>query len=107
MDWGIERRFFSDAQTKRLWLRDGGCTYPGCGAPPSRTDAHHLVHWADLGPSDLGNGALLCERHHTIVHTRRLAGRVVKESFGERVEWDLTRGSYDDLLARRAAQEPA
>jgi hypothetical protein len=22
---------------------------------------------------------------------------------GERVEWDLTRGSYDDLLARRAA----
>ena len=27
--------------------------------------------------------------------------------FGERVEWDLTRGSYDELLARRAAQEPA
>jgi hypothetical protein len=108
MDWGIEKRFFTDAQTKRLWLRDGGCTYPGCGAPPSWTDAHHLVHWADLGPSDLDNAALLCERHHTIVHTRRLAGRVVKGSFGEeRVEWDLTRGSYDELLARRAAQEPA
>ncbi|SES40258.1 protein of unknown function [Pedococcus cremeus] len=107
MDWGLEKRFFTDAQTKRLWLRDGGCTYPGCGAPPQWTDAHHLVHWADLGPSDLANGALLCERHHTIVHTRRLAGRVVQGSFGERVEWDLTRGSYDDLLARRAAQEPA
>ncbi|WP_160145311.1 HNH endonuclease signature motif containing protein [Phycicoccus sp. SLBN-51] len=108
MDWGVEKRFFTDAQTKRLWLRDGGCTYPGCGAPPQWTDAHHLVHWADLGPSDLTNGALLCERHHTIVHTRRLAGRVVKGSFGERVEgWDLTPGSYDELLARRAAQEPA
>jgi hypothetical protein len=50
------------------------------------------------------------------VHTRRLAGQVVREGAatgsggggrggggGERVEWDLTRGSYDDLLARRAA----
>ena len=55
----------------------------------------------------LDNGALLCGRHHTTVHTRRLAGRVVKGSFGERVEWDLTRGSYDELLARQAAQEPA
>ncbi|WP_141774934.1 HNH endonuclease signature motif containing protein [Phycicoccus sp. SLBN-51] len=107
MDWGIEKRFFTDAQTKRLWLRDGGCTYPGCGAPPQWTDAHHLVHWADLGPSNLTNAALLCERHHTIIHSRRLAGRVVKGPFGERVEWDLTRGSYDDLLARRAACDTA
>jgi hypothetical protein len=107
LDWGLERRFFTDAQTKRLWLRDGGCTYPGCDAPPQWADAHHLVHWAHLGPSDLGNAALLCDRHHTIVHKRRLAGRVVKDAVGERVEWDLTPGSYDDLLARRAAQEPA
>jgi hypothetical protein len=107
MDWGLQKRFFSDAQTKRLWLRDGGCTYPGCGAPPTWTDAHHLIHWADLGPSNLDNAALLCDRHHTIVHKRRLAGRVVTGAFGERVEWDLTPGSYDELLARRAAQEPA
>ena len=100
-------RFFTAAQTRRLWLRDGGCTYPGCDAPPQWTDAHHLVHWADFGPSDLDNGALLCDRHHTIVHNRRYAGRVVRGALGERVEWDLTRGSYDQLLARRAAQEPA
>jgi hypothetical protein len=96
-------------------LRDGGCTYPGCDAPPQWADGHHLVHWADFGPSDLSNAALLCGRHHTTVHTRRLAGRVVHEGAGtgsgggarggggELVEWDLTRGSYDDLLARRAA----
>ena len=107
VDWGLEKRYFSDAQTKRLWLRDCGCTYPGCDAPPQWTDAHHLVHWADLGPSDLSNAALLCERHHTVVHARRHAGRVVNDTDGERVEWDLTRGSYDELLARRAAQEPA
>ena len=111
LDWGMERRFFTPAQVRRLWLRDGGCTYPGCEAPPQWTDAHHLVHWADLGSSDLGNGALLCERHHTVVHTRRYAGRVVRDEQGECVEWDLTVGSYDDLLARRCASnteaEPA
>jgi hypothetical protein len=74
---------------------------------PAHLDGHHLVHWADLGPTDLTNAALLCERHHTIVHTRRLAGRVVHDGDGERVEWDLTRGSYDDLLARRAARPAA
>ena len=68
---------------------------------------HHLVHWADLGPSDLSNAALLCERHHAVVHNRRYAGRIVKDPHGERVEWDLVRGSYDELLARRAALEPA
>jgi hypothetical protein len=75
--------------------------------PPHWTDAHHLVHWVDGGPSDLGNAALLCQRHHTIVHSRRLVGQVVRDEAGERVQWDLTRGSYDQLLAQRAAQEPA
>jgi hypothetical protein len=106
LDWGLEKRFFTPAQTRRLWLRDGGCTYPGCDAPPQWTDGHHLVHWADFGPSDLSNAALLCDRHHTVVHTRRYAGRVVRGSSGERVEWDLTHGSYDDLLARRTASNP-
>lgn len=107
LDQGRQHRFFTPAQTRRLWLRDGGCSYPGCSMPPHWSEAHHLVHWADFGPSDLGNAALLCERHHTVVHSRRLAGQVVVDGDGERVEWDLTRGSYDELLARRAAQEPA
>ena len=107
LDQGRAVRFFTAAQVRRLWLRDCGCTYPGCSMPPHWADAHHLVHWADFGPSDLANAALLCERHHTIVHSRRLAGRVVRDDAGERVEWDLARGSYDELLARRAAQEPA
>lgn len=107
LDQGRAVRFFTPAQTRRLWLRDGGCTYPGCTMPPHWADAHHLVHWADFGPSDLANAALLCERHHGVVHRRRLAGEVVPGSTGEHVTWNLTLGSYDDLLARRAAQEPA
>jgi uncharacterized protein DUF222 len=107
LDQGRAHRFFTPAQMRRLWLRDGGCTYPGCSMPPHWADGHHLVHWADFGPTDLGNAALLCERHHTTVHSRRLAGRVVQDANGTRVEWDLTRGSYDDLLARRAARPEA
>ena len=102
LDWGRERRFFTPAQTKRLWLRDGGCTFPGCSAPPQWADAHHLVHWADGGRSDLTNAALLCERHHTVVHDRRLAGRLTDRQ----VAWDLRRGSYDELL-RGACAPPA
>ncbi|GAA2735531.1 hypothetical protein GCM10009867_18010 [Pedococcus aerophilus] len=114
LDQGRAVRLFTTAQTRRLWLRDGGCTFPGCSVPAQWADAHHLVHWADFGVTDVGNAALLCGRHHTVVHSRRLAGRVVTDpdpgtgqGGGERVQWDLTLGSYDQLLARRAAQEPA
>jgi hypothetical protein len=107
LDLGRAVRLFTVAQTRRLWLRDGGCTYPGCAMPAQWADVHHFVHWADGGPSDLANAALVCERHHTVVHTRRYAGRLVHDEDGTRVQWDLTPGSYDQLLAVRAAREPA
>ena len=69
---GRTRRTFTSAQIRALWLRDRHCTFPGCRAPATWTDAHHLRHWADGGDTDLTNAALLCERHHTIVHRDRL-----------------------------------
>jgi hypothetical protein len=107
LDLGRQVRLFTAAQTRRLWLRDRHCSYPGCDMPGQWCDAHHLVHWADGGASDLGNAALLCERHHTVVHSRRYAGVVVDDGAGAWVEWDLTVGSYDRLLAVEAAREPA
>jgi hypothetical protein len=107
VDLGRDERLFTAAQVKRLWLRDGHCTYPGCDMPGQWADAHHLVHWADGGPTDLSNAVLLCGRHHTVVHTRRYAGHLVQDGEGSRVEWDLRLGSYDQLLAHRAAREPA
>ena len=53
-----------------MWLRDGGCTIPGCTAPAFWADAHHLIHWVDGGHTSLLNGALLCGRHHTIAHQK-------------------------------------
>ena len=31
--------------------------------------AHHIVHWADHGPTKLDNLVLLCGHHHRIVHS--------------------------------------
>jgi hypothetical protein len=96
LDLGYTRRCFTAGQVKMLWLRDGGCTIPGCSIPAAWCDAHHLVHWADGGPTDLANAALLCGHHHTVVHQRRYAGRV--DPGTGRVVWDLATGSYDTAL---------
>ena len=69
LDLGRRFRLFTSAQLRALWLRDGGCTFPDCTVPASWCEGHHLRHWADGGPTDLTNSALLCGRHHTIVHT--------------------------------------
>ncbi|MEO7745197.1 MAG: HNH endonuclease signature motif containing protein [Actinomycetota bacterium] len=47
-----------------LTVRDAGCAFPGCDAPTSRCDAHHITHWADGGPTALANLVLLCRYHH-------------------------------------------
>jgi hypothetical protein len=102
-DLGCSVRLFTPGQVRRLWLRDGSCTFPGCSIPAHWCDAHHLVHWVDGGPTDLDNAALLCGRHHTVVHDRRLVGTV--GSVG--VAWDVGYGSYDRALAGLAAADPA
>jgi hypothetical protein len=56
------------ALRRALAAWDGGCVAPGCDRPPQWSDAHHLEHWADGGPTDLGNLALLCRTHHLAVH---------------------------------------
>ncbi len=96
LDLGYRSRLFSLGQTRALWLRDRVCTFPGCRAPAFWCDAHHLRHWIDDGRTDLSNGALLCGRHHSVVHGQRLAGRVTPAG----VVWDRERGSYDRMLAQ-------
>ena len=97
LDLGRRFRLFTSAQLRALWLRDGGCTFPDCTVPASWCDGHHLQHWADGGSTDLGNAALLCGRHHTVVHRKGYLGELVE---GE-VRWTLVPGSYDHWLADR------
>ena len=65
---GFGRRMFSEAQHAALAIRDGGCIWPHCTAPPSWCDAHHVLPWSHDGPTDIDNGALLCPAHHRLLH---------------------------------------
>jgi len=50
-------------RTRRLVEdRDRGCRFPGCTS--TRVECHHLIHWADGGPTDTWNLASLCSFHH-------------------------------------------
>ena len=78
LDLGRAQRTVTTALRRALVLRDAGCTFPGCDLPPGWCDAHHLLHWANGGPTDLLNLVLLCPRHHHTAHhqnwTIRIAG---------------------------------
>jgi hypothetical protein len=51
-------------RTRRLVQdRDRGCRFPGC-ATTTYLECHHLIHWADGGPTDTYNLACLCPFHH-------------------------------------------
>ncbi len=76
LDVGRDRRTVPTAARLALVVRDDGCAFPGCGAPPGWCDAHHIRHWADGGPTDLANLVLLCGAHHRLTHASRWGIRV-------------------------------
>lgn len=54
-------------ETIRRLACDSSVTVPGC-RNTQFLDAHHLTHWADGGETSAANTALLCTRHHRLVH---------------------------------------
>jgi hypothetical protein len=66
---------FTDTQRRLIAVSDGGCVFPGCDAPMSFCDIHHLHHRADGGGRSLHNGVCLCRRHHTLLHRTWPGGR--------------------------------
>ena len=98
LDQGRSTRLATPGQLAALCLRDAGCSFPGCTTPAHWCDAHHLIHWADGGASDLTNLALLCGRHHSVVHRDQLIGHVTYAAdtgvVAGAVIWNLIPGSY-------------
>ena len=45
LDVGTTTRLFTPALRQAVYLRDKGCTFPGCTMPASWTDLHHVIHW--------------------------------------------------------------
>jgi hypothetical protein len=52
---------------RQLRHRDPECRFDGCDRKRSLI-AHHVVHWARGGPTDLDNLVRLCRTHHRLVH---------------------------------------
>lgn len=73
---GMTRRLFSKAQRRALAVRDGGCVWPQCTAPPNRCEAHHVIWWENGGRTDVDNGALLCSAHHHLLHASQFDMRM-------------------------------
>ncbi|TNU74969.1 HNH endonuclease [Miniimonas arenae] len=67
IDVGRRRRLATPAQLKALWERDHGRRVPGCERR-RYLHAHHLIHWADGGPTTLNNLVLVCSQHHRLLH---------------------------------------
>ncbi len=53
---------------KQIAARDGGCRFPGCNRPVKFTEAHHMHWWERHGTTDYDNLALMCSRHHHLIH---------------------------------------
>ncbi len=70
LDVGRRTPVVSPALRRATIVRDRGCRFPGCDRPHAWCDAHHVVHWADGGPTALSNLVLLCRRHHRMIHER-------------------------------------
>ncbi len=73
---GRSRRLFSPQQKKALTVAAGWrCQYPGCTTPAPFLEAHHAKWFSrDAGPTDVGNGVMLCSFHHHLIHAT--TGRV-------------------------------
>ena len=68
LDVGRATRVIPTAIRRALVARDQGCAFPRCDRPASWCDAHHCTHWADGGPTAVGNLTLLCTHHHDVIH---------------------------------------
>jgi hypothetical protein len=78
------RRTPSAATARAVALRDGRCRFPGCRRPIDWCDRHHIVHWADGGPSVKENLFSFCRPHHRVFHEGG---------------WELHVGSVGEVIA--------
>ncbi|GAB3954723.1 hypothetical protein GCM10029976_097630 [Kribbella albertanoniae] len=77
LDVGSEQRFVNRYIRRALNKRDKGCVV--CKAPPWMCHAHHVIHWAEGGPTSLRNLALVCAVHHRAVHNGQWAITITAE----------------------------
>lgn len=87
LDVGRTQRLVTSGIRDALVARDRGCAFPGCDAPPSRCEAHHVVPWWAGGATSLANLVLLCHSHHPVVEPARSG---VRDQWQVRIAGDGT-----------------
>lgn len=71
LDLGREARLFTAKQRIAIGIRDGGCVWPSCIAPPSECEVHHIDHWWEHhGKTDVDDGVPLCRNCHMRLHNQ-------------------------------------
>jgi hypothetical protein len=65
---GHAHRQIPAATRRALVARDRDCVFNGCHRPAIWCDGHHLVWWTRGGKTVLPNLALVCGRHHRMLH---------------------------------------
>jgi hypothetical protein len=78
IDVGRQTPVVTPAMRRALVVRDRSCRFPGCERPHSWCDAHHVMHWADGGPTAMSNLVLLCRRHHRLTHEGRFRAEMAE-----------------------------
>jgi hypothetical protein len=64
---GRRSRSIPPSIRRAITLRDRGCAFPGC-THDRFLHGHHIQHWLHGGATSVNNLALLCTRHHHLVH---------------------------------------
>jgi hypothetical protein len=83
LDLGQQSRSVTPGIRRALYLRDRGCAFPGCHRPPRHCQGHHIRHWADGGPTELGNLVLMCAHHHRLLHRSGWQVRIATDGLPE------------------------
>ncbi|MFE3795864.1 HNH endonuclease signature motif containing protein [Nocardia tengchongensis] len=65
---GRTKRLANSAQRLALIATERGCTRPGCSAPATLTQVHHVTEYAKGGATDIENLTLACDACHALIH---------------------------------------
>jgi hypothetical protein len=80
IDYGRATRTIPAPLYNALVVRDRGCRFPGCDRPGHWCEGHHLLPWPAGGPTNLPNLALLCSRHHHLLHRPRWHAKLLPDN---------------------------
>ncbi len=107
LDYGRATRAWPVDLYNAIAVRDGGCRFGACDAPPSWCDVHHVDLWDHGGETSVTNGIMGCRRHHKMIHQPGYAVKLLPDGTVEfthptgRVETSHPRGTAGPTLFRR------